>query len=260
MPKREAPQRGPREQSPPWLLGLGLVVGILLATWLLGGLFSGSWLDGLNRAASLISWVSAAITLAITLIAVLRWQAFLRWLRRGRVAEGFWEPVVQDVEALVTPIGTRGVEQAEWLLRHLRPKYVALLYSRDSRDQALALARRFENESGVSFVIGSSEIERLAYAVDDPLDAEACKRAATELLRQLRRFECPPERTFVDTTGGTKPMSLGAFQAAEEAGASTIYVAGRYSPTGRSDEGFITDPREREQGQVRFISNRTGQR
>ncbi|MDW7998587.1 MAG: hypothetical protein RMI30_03945, partial [Thermodesulfovibrio sp.] len=54
---------------------------------------------------------------------------------------------------------------------------------------------------------------------------------------------------FVDTTGGKVPMSIGAFQAAEEMSVSSIYIIGK-------DHGKITDPMIKEHGEPIFISQR----
>jgi hypothetical protein len=54
----------------------------------------------------------------------------------------------------------------------------------------------------------------------------------------------------VNLTGGTKIMVIGAFQAAEEAGISSIYIVGR------GEKGLIVDPTIRQQGKPIFISEK----
>lgn len=259
MARNDVPRRGPRETKPPWVL-VAFIALVFLGVSLGGAWFidSDDLRDHLGFASALLSLLATSLTLGVAVVAGLRWRAVLRWFRSG----GFTglgqtvEPALENVEALIIPVGSRGVEQAEWLIHHLRPEIVGLLYTRDSRQNALGLARRLESTE-VTVVTDSHDIDRLEGALEDPLDAASSKVQVSRLLGQFRLLGCPAHHTFVDVTGGTKPMSFGAFQAAEEAGVSTIYLAGRHSPTGRKDEGFIVEPEKREQGEVKFISDHT---
>ena len=57
----------------------------------------------------------------------------------------------------------------------------------------------------------------------DPDDPTQSRQAAAALLAMMQR--AGHEKLAVDITGGKTPMSLGAFMAAEEAGAASLYVA-----------------------------------
>jgi CRISPR-associated protein (Cas_Cas02710). len=59
-------------------------------------------------------------------------------------------------------------------------------------------------------------------------DAAAFRARAAECMRALR--QAGATRVAVDTTGGKVPMSLGLFMAAEETGATTLYVSAEFDP------------------------------
>ena len=63
------------------------------------------------------------------------------------------------------------------------------------------------------------------------------------------------DNIFVDTTGGKVPMSIGAFQAAEEEGVASIYVCGTVYD---KKSGFIIkDPKNEAHGKPVFLSEKT---
>lgn len=64
----------------------------------------------------------------------------------------------------------------------------------------------------------------------------------------FKELGIPESEVFVDTTGGTVPMSIGAFQAAEERNLSSIYVIGK-------DKGKIKDWKKRQDGIPVYISD-----
>jgi hypothetical protein len=57
-------------------------------------------------------------------------------------------------------------------------------------------------------------------------------------------------------TGGTAPMSLGAFQAAEQMRVSSIYVMGLMTDA-EGKKGRILDPEDPAQAEPRFMSDHT---
>ncbi len=126
----------------------------------------------------------------------------------------------------------------------------------------LEIARRAENdieklEGVVELDPSRAEIEGPSMVIEDLLDPRDSKRLVRHYLRRLLDRGFAPKRIFVDTTAGTSPMSIGAFQAAEELGISSIYVMGLMDDGER--KGLILDPEDPAQAEPRFMSNHTGE-
>lgn len=85
----------------------------------------------------------------------------------------------------------------------------------------------------------------------DPDNPSKAKELTRKHIRRLKAEGIEASRIFVDTTGGKVPMSIGAFQAAEEEGVSSYVV-------GAQKEGHIKDPKIREHGRAIFMSDRRG--
>ncbi|NIR51601.1 hypothetical protein GWO43_23750 [candidate division KSB1 bacterium] len=131
------------------------------------------------------------------------------------------------------------------------PKHVSLVYSEYSREVARELAETFSGQPfNIQFFPDANAMSQNRLKLEDVDKPEACKALVKEHLRRFAKESIPPTLTFVDTTGGKVPMSIGAFQAAEEIGVSSIYVVGK-------ENGFIKDPGKREHGYPVFISDHT---
>jgi hypothetical protein len=103
------------------------------------------------------------------------------------------------------------------LERHLDAGRVGLIYSEQSRPAAEAI-RRFLLERGKP-----APEEQVLHNPDDPAESRRKTRYLLDGWRD-QGLEC----LAVDVTGGKTPMSLGAFLAAREGGASTLYVTSEY--------------------------------
>jgi hypothetical protein len=119
-------------------------------------------------------------------------------------------------DALVLPVSRPEVPC--WLIDTVRPVRIALLASEKSLDAA-AKIEAHARQSGVDV---------FTHVLLDADDAAAFRAQAAKCVRQLRRAGAT--RIAVDTTGGKVPMSLGCFMAAEETGATTLYVSTDYGP------------------------------
>jgi hypothetical protein len=150
------------------------------------------------------------------LFAILKPDTLKRWFTRNRfpnvgdgLAEGErWDGLVFTVSKAELPI---------LVLRRLKPEYVGLIASEQSRSHAETILREAE-----ALGIRSHGLVR----VDNPDDPAEARERTHNLLHRMRAAGAA--RCAVDITGGKTPMSLGAFMAAEEAGVSTLYLASRY--------------------------------
>lgn len=150
-----------------------------------------------------------------------------RWIRARFLGNSFWhvggDPELSQLEGLVLILSG----QADTALRTLdsaRPKHVVPLSPEPSLRQAVGM-----------------QCERLGlqyHPMTDAVDVHSVNgwRNLTErALRLLFAQGLRPDQIGVDITGGTKPMTLGAFMAAEEAKVRTVYVATDKGPDGRLD-------------------------
>jgi len=174
------------------------------STWL--------WLDQFGI---LVGDILMLLTIVTAVWAWLRWERIRAWLSARRfsgvgsaVETGRWDALVHLVSKAEVPC---------WLNTRLGPGAIALLATVQSRAVAEKIAADAKRD-GMA-VVGPQHI-------DDPDDPADSRRMVAVAIAKLR--EKGFERIAVDLTGGRKPMSLGAFMAAEEAGCDTIYVASEY--------------------------------
>lgn len=229
-----------REDLKILLLAAGVFVVCLLFS-----LFPDDWLERLDN---------AGIVLGYTLSSLIVAAYFSRkWLLADLLRPRFYKageefPVKPDlVDALLIPVSRR--EQPEWLIRHLKPRYCALLCTAQSRGVALQLVQDFGET--VHFLHGAEKIRAGHDMISNPDDPLQSKEIGKRCIQHFLADNLSPKRIFVDTTGGKVPMSIGLFQAAEENGVSSIYVVG-------TQDGLIKDPREPSHGSPVFMSDRTG--
>lgn len=136
-----------------------------------------------------------------------------RWFARNRfphvgaemAREQHWDALAFTVSHKELPL---------WVIDACRPAHVGLIATEQSRTAAQEIAS-FARQNGI-------QVQNIVYLEnpDDPAEALAQTR---QVLARLR--DAGAEKIAVDITGGKTPMSLGAFMAAEEMGASTLYVS-----------------------------------
>lgn len=213
-----------------------------------------SWFPFMHHVGIVSEYVKTAIELTALLVTIFKWREIWNWvLKKFRRVEfihtGDEFPVSEEkVHGIVIPVSR--IEQPEWIIRHLKPRHVSLLYTswHQSRDAAVELIRKFRGQ--VLFNLTEDDIKNSKDDITDAEDPLITKDLTKKALNYLLSSGLKPENIFVDTTGGKVPMSIGAFQAAEEAGISSIYIVGR------GERGLITDPTIREQGRPIFISKK----
>ncbi len=149
-----------------------------------------------------------------------------------------------QVHAIIIPFGIRSKKAQEWLLCWLKPENAAFIYTDMSRRHALELTKDYETE--IEFLLSSADIENNRDILADAFEPEHSYKLAEKLISKFLKMGIEKENIFVDSTGGTVPMSIGCFRAAENMSVSTIYL-----------KGDIKNPKNRNQGDLKFISNKT---
>ena len=225
--------------------------GLFTAFIIIGVYLPAAWIAGLDNAGIVLGYLITSLTVSAAGYGYFRKAAIKRWFQRPDfegVGKDF-EVREENVRAMVIPVSRR--EQPEWILRHLKPEAASLLFTRMSRETALLLIRDFEDH--VRFHPGMREVEHgeSGCFIKDPDNPLETKEAVTRCIRRFIAEGISSAGIFVDATGGKVPMSIGAFQAAEEQGVSSIYVIGTV-------ENKIKDPKKREHGRPVFLSDRRG--
>lgn len=180
----------------------GQVFGWSESTWLL-----------LDRGDTLLGLISGVVMFVLGIIGWFQRNRIRLWLLRNRFphvggAEKAWEALVFTVSRSELP---------QWVIARLEPSVVGLVASKQSQEAAAAVRHEVERR-GIR-VLG-------VRIVSDPDDPAETRDAVASLLAKAKESASGP--VAVDVTGGKTPMSLGAFMAAEEAGADSIYVSSRF--------------------------------
>jgi hypothetical protein len=197
-------------------------------------------------------YIKTAAEITAIFIAAFKGRDIWNWLRKKwrkaefiNIGEEFKVPE-EKVECIIIPVSR--IQQPEWILRHLKPKRAALLYTEITKEAALKLASIFRD--AVMFVLTEEDIKNSVDIISNADDPVQTKNIVSKYIRHFLGKGIQPENIFVDTTGGKVPMSIGAFQAAEEECVSSIYVVGK------GERGQINDPTRRQEGLPIFISEK----
>lgn len=175
--------------------------------------------ETIDRFATGLGIVTGLASLAAAVWAWIERNDLKRWFRRnsfGRINQPL-DGTATRFDALVLPVSQP--ELPCWLIDTLRPSRIALLATEQSREAAAEIdahARRHQIQIAATVTLPDAD------------DAAAFRTHAVEVIRQLRQSGAL--RIAVDTTGGKVPMSLGLFMAAEETGATTLYVSSDFDP------------------------------
>jgi CRISPR-associated protein (Cas_Cas02710) len=100
------------------------------------------------------------------------------------------------------------------VIEKTQPKRIALIATEGSKVEAEIIAAQALGRETKIFILDDK---------DDPAEAKATVNKAI-----VHWTDIAPERIAVDVTGGTTPMSIGAFMAAQQAGVITIYMKSEY--------------------------------
>lgn len=152
------------------------------------------------------------------------------------------------VEAIIIPVSRR--EQPEWIIKFVKPKYISFVYTNhpDSKKATKELIREYKNK--IEFNLTEQDIEeKEKYMITKPDNPNTTKLTVKHFIKEYLNKGIEKHKIFVDTTGGKVTMSIGAFQAAEEMGVSSIYIVGK------GDKGLI-DPEIRDSGNPIYLSEK----
>lgn len=176
--------------------------------------WSETWWLLLDQMGILVGDVLMVVSIVMAFLGFVKRDAIRRWLRRNAFPEVGGEGIPRDRDSLILTFSRE--ELPRWVVHQLRPKWVGLVPSQDTRDAAERLAKNLE----------ANGFRVRLHTVDDPDDPGLTQIAVRELIHKARAEGYT--QSAVDITGGKVPMSLGAFMAAEEAGVPTFYVTSRY--------------------------------
>ena len=167
------------------------------------------WLDRVGIVLGVLTGSTWVIGLSL---AFLKPDVIRGWFSRNRFPH-IGSSRIENVGAIVFTVSNPDVP--EWVMQQLKPKAVAFIATEQSRDSAERLVKSAERR-------GIQALRPVILA--DPDNPAESRDQAAALLVELADHG----RLGVDVTGGKTPMSLGAFMAAEEFGAKTLYVTCPY--------------------------------
>lgn len=202
----------------------------------------------LDRAGIVFGYLVTCISVAIAIYATLNQNKIKEWFKLHEfenLGEDFDVPVDQ-IKAMIIPVSR--YQQPEWILRWLKPQKVIFIYTNEKREHALKLTEEFKEQ--IEFYLNSEDITSGKYILENHFDPEQSYLLVKKFIQKLIDKGIPKKNIFADATGGTTPMSVGCFQAAEEMGVSTLYVIGKKN-------GHIKNPEKKEQGEPIFLSDKT---
>lgn len=183
--------------------------------WNLFGWTEQTWLL-VDQVGILVGNLVGFASIGLAVVGFLSRERLRRWFTRNHFPSvGRTDPGERQWDALVFTVSR--TELPLWVAERHSPRWMGLIASPQSLDSANQIAARAK-QRGIS-VVGP-------LSVDNPDDPAAARELTALVLRSLRRNGA---RTIaVDVTGGKTPMSLGAFMAAEEHGAETVYVSSKF--------------------------------
>ncbi len=136
------------------------------------------------------------------------------WLTRNRFPSIGGSPELTRWQGLIFTVSRANVPI--WVIEQVRPETIGLLITDSSRSEGDIIRTRAAQQG----------IRVLIRHIDNPDDPAEVNQKTRELLKLMQESLIQP--IAVDITGGKTPMSLGAFMAAEEASADTLYVTAAY--------------------------------
>ncbi|MFQ5652960.1 MAG: hypothetical protein ACE5IY_23780 [bacterium] len=231
------------------LLGLLIFAAVSTGFWFGVQRIPAAVILRLDNAGIVLGYILSCLTVAIAPLAWLRRTDIRRWFYRTNFDKVGLPFDVPEAQVACTVIPVSNADQPEWILTWLKPQRVSFLYTAFSRKVAAELARKFSQAPhNIRFFPDADAIGQSQLELGSADDLQESKRIAGDFLRRYLEQGIGKDVIFVDTTGGKVPMSIGAFQAAEELGISSFYVVG-------TEKGKIK-PQKRESGFPVFISDR----
>jgi len=235
------------------IIALFVAVAFAVIFWFAGNiLLSKSIIITLDNAGIVGGFFLSIASLFFAIYAWTRKQDIRRFFQR-RKFENVGEPVdllEKDFIAAIIPVSPSVIQQPIWIMKWVKPEYVSLLYTDESRHNAQELVKMFSSSEHIQFYPNFDEIEKRKLQISDPDKPEEVKHIVRDMLQHYLDNGIPKNNICVDITAGKVPTSVGAFQMAEEYDVSSIYIVG-------TKNGHIKDGENRQDGHPVFISNHT---
>jgi len=225
----------------------GFLVFILI---LMSGLGIGWYTPGgrdltsvVDRAGIYAGWFSISVAWAVGL---------LLWVQKREAAINFRHAgstvgeVRKAFDASLILASKHG--QPEWHLRHIEPKQVEFLWSSFTAEETERLLEKFPSVHSSCGPAGRDPLR-----VENVYDMKEIYQAASKMLQVLIARGFSPDRICVDVTSGTGVMTIAAFQAAEDAGVTSIYQVGVVSKSGEPGNLIINEKNLHDENAARVL-------
>lgn len=240
----------------PLASGLVIFLSIVAVTYFISGLLPVPVAKGddltsrIDRAGAYLGFFSVAAAWAI---------AANLWLKKKDAALNFRHAgaKIEEVERAfdASVILASKFVQPEWHIRHIRPECVEFVWTSYNEEKTKGLLDTF------NVVCAHGPGRHDEWQLADPYDMKAVKDLTRKLISSLIARGYRRERICVDLTSGTGVMTIGAFQAAEMMGVTSIFLAGNSRRNGnpvidekkvnRADEAeviLLSDHRKQTEG------------
>lgn len=166
--------------------------------------------DVLDKIATVMDIIVGSIALWSVLLPSSFWGVVRKYMH-GNLHSGGEE--VDNIQADGVIFTVSKKETPLWTIDKVGPQRIHLIGSPQSND-AMAALKDYAHKKNIAF----SEAE-----LRDVDDVAESRRLVNHAIAQLQQHGC--KEIVVDVTGGKTPMSIGAFQAGDEADLSVIYVS-----------------------------------
>ncbi|OFC30311.1 Card1-like endonuclease domain-containing protein [Acidithiobacillus caldus] len=172
-----------------------------------------SWSDMfweyLDHVATILDILVGGIALWGVFLPTSFWNRMRKYLR-GNVHQGGEEVDTIAADGVIFTVSKK--ETPIWTMMKVRPNRVHLIGSRQTME-AVNSIKEFAHTANITI----SEAE-----LNDADDVAEARQLVSHAINQLQQHGC--KRIVIDVTGGKTPMSIGAFQAGDEANLPVIYV------------------------------------
>jgi ribose 5-phosphate isomerase RpiB len=170
----------------------------------------------IGQVADSLGAILGILTIVLMVVGVWQRKQISRYFKRVSFSD-VGEPIhdSQQFDAVVFTVSRE--ELPKNVIDKTKPKAISLIATAESKPVAEAI-KKYAEERGIEV----QEIFEIADK-DNPAYSKSAVKRALKLFgnTQLKNIA-------VDVTGGTTPMSIGAFMAAQQFGATTIFVKADY--------------------------------
>jgi hypothetical protein len=181
-----------------------------------------------EKASWLVLFVLSIVAFSLVFIVAGIIHLYSRWKSRNSVIEAKVVTKVERVGVIIPLSPHKAI--AKKIIDNQKPRYVGFLFSDLSTKTLQDLLADYA---------GTLKLDENAFARKvDATNVESVYSATRDIaLEMLSKQGVERSDLAIDVTGGTVPMSIGAYRAAEEVGISTQYVSSKYDSNGKRIEG-----------------------